>query len=228
MVQVLLIVAVVAIVSAVLYSLFGQATDYSQAAMNGHEASRGSTARTITSTKDIAQAGALYASDYGVAAPLSIHPVIADGYLTTEEIVHPDDKHPLGQGGACRAFVHEINMRALNTSSTPPVGYRFSYWGRGDLGQGEDALRKNADFLSKGTDPGWLVYILDFDPDATVFPPPTKEDVPFMRFLIDGGVVTRNYKTYSVGSDPGAGQSFTSIETFFADYTEADIIANGP
>lgn len=224
LVQVLLIVAGVAIVSTILYSLYGKAADDSRAAINGLNASGGSSARSITSTKNIAQAGALYAADYGVTAPLSIHPVISDGYLSMEEIVHPDDDHPLGQGGACRAFFHKISMRNLNTSRTPPVDYRFSYWGRADLGQDDNYFARHAEFLSKGTDLGWLVYILDFDPDSTSFPHQTKEDIPFIRFLIDGGVVTRQYRSYTLDGEQRPSSSFKVMDTFFADFSDTDVV----
>lgn len=207
LIELLVVIAIIAVLAAILLPV------YSRAVRKSHETVN------ISNLRQIAAAGAIYAGAHDLKAPLSIHPVITEGYLSKEIIAGPDDNTTLGQGGEGRAFYHEILGR------TPPVDYRFSYWGKEDIGINKDIIDRNSKTYEAGTNHGWLVYILEYEKQTHGgFPPGGSVDEPsYFRLMNEGGVVRRTFRKYPFSDYDGETRRFSQTRTLFADYTDDEV-----
>lgn len=206
LIELLVVIAIVAVLAAILLPV------YSRAVRKSHESV------TMSNLRQIAAAGEIYAGANNMEHPLSIHPVIEEGYLAKDIITAPDDYTVLGQGGVGREFFHAI------IGTTPPTDYRFSYWGREDIGIGHTVVNRNYRTFEQGTNHGWLVYLLEFERQPYGgFPPGGEDELAYFRLLYEGGVVRRIYRKYSFTDDDGESRTFSQYRTLFADYTDQEV-----
>lgn len=201
LIELLVVIAVIAVLTAILLPV------YSRSRSAAFEST------TISHLKQLAIAGSIYSDSHGIVSPLSIHPLVTEGLIDLRIIVSPSDMTELGQGGLRRAEIHQ------HTGTFPPKHYRFSYWGREEVGITEHILVRDANEFEGGVNTGWIVYFKRNDASVDLF----EEGREFFRLLDEGSVVTRRLVYYKENNADDIG-GFMSVKTLFADYSQEDVM----
>lgn len=200
LVEILVVVAIVAVLAAILLPV------YSRAKWSAYDTTN------ISNLKQIGLAGAMYADTHQIKAPLSLHPLVDEGSIPLNIIVSPNDGFTLGQGGYLREKVH------VQTGSVGPKRYRFSYWGREELGINYKNIDRSEPYYQLGQNRGWLLYFRETKTDSSFI----KDGAPYFRLLIEGSVVKRVAVAYPLKGD-SSGRTFLNNQSFFADFSADDV-----